>query len=233
MTYLQFHLVYNLPLVAVLSWLAWPTWCEEDWFATAVTAVIVVAYTSPWDNWAIRHGLWNFPQDRILGRILYCPVEEYAFFIIQTVQGCLLAHVLNWKWVFLPAATRGEPNWLVVVLILLLWVAVGVAKRLAILRLPRRWTYFWHLLFWMLPIVILQWAIGGVWIGNPLVVLATTVVLGTILCLFDAVAIARGIWHFSETQTVSWRIAGVLPVEEALFFYLTSLLVVQSYLLWL
>ncbi len=85
----------------------------------------------------------------------------------------------------------------------------------------------------MLPVVFFQWALGGFWIANAPVVIGTTIILGSLLSVFDLWAIREGIWFFDDTQTVGWRIAGVLPVEEALFFYLTSLLVAQSYLLFL
>jgi lycopene cyclase domain-containing protein len=233
MTYLQFHIVFNAPLLAVLIWFALPTWCGVDWFAMLVTAFIVMVFTSPWDNWAINHGVWDFPRDRILGRILYCPLEEYAFFLIQTAQGCLLAHIINWKLIFVPVTKRPEPDWILVGAIAVAWAIVALSRRFNLISLPRSMTYLWHLLFWMLPVVAIQWALGGVWIGNDLVVIPTTLILGSVLCLFDAAAISRGIWYFDETQTMGWSIGGVLPFEEALFFYLTSLLVAQSYLLFL
>jgi len=233
MTYLQFHLVFNAPLLAALWWYASPTWCGVDGAAMMITFLIVLFFTSPWDNWAIKQGVWDFPNERIVGRIAYCPLEEYAFFLIQTAQACLLAHVINWKLIFVPVAKRPEPDWMLSGLILVVWLAVGAAKRFEFFSLPVSWTYLWHLLFWMLPVVFIQWAMGGFLICNGLVVIGTTVILGTVLCLFDVAAISRGIWYFDDTKTLGLKIGGVLPLEEALFFYLTSLLVAQSYLLFL
>jgi lycopene cyclase domain-containing protein len=47
---------------------------------------IVYAATSPWDNAAVAMGLWDFDPARILGvRLGWLPLEEYAFFGLQTL----------------------------------------------------------------------------------------------------------------------------------------------------
>jgi hypothetical protein len=52
------------------------------------------------------------------------------------------------------------------------------------------------------------------------------------LSLADAVAIGAGVWSISEELTVGWRV-GSLVFEEALFFFLTNVLVAQSIVLFL
>ncbi|RKG80249.1 lycopene cyclase domain-containing protein [Corallococcus exercitus] len=48
--------------------------------------VIVYAATSPWDNMAVKWGLWGFDPDRIWGvKLGYLPLEEYLFFGLQTL----------------------------------------------------------------------------------------------------------------------------------------------------
>jgi lycopene cyclase domain-containing protein len=62
-------------------------------------------------------------------------------------------------------------------------------------------------------------------------VLVPTLVIGTYLCLADWVAIKKGIWFFDEEQITGWKIRGMMPWEEAAFFYITSLLVAQTFLI--
>jgi len=64
---------------------------------------IVYAATSPWDNLAVKEGIWDFDDARTWGvRVLYLPVEEYLFFGLQTalvgvwVKGRL--HALSQRW---------------------------------------------------------------------------------------------------------------------------------------
>jgi lycopene cyclase domain-containing protein len=47
----------------------------------------------------------------------------------------------------------------------------------------------------------------------------------------DWIAIGKGIWFFDEEQITGWKIRGVMPWEEAAFFYVTSLLVAQTFLI--
>lgn len=50
------------------------------------------------------------------------------------------------------------------------------------------------------------------------------------LCVADAIAIKNEVWVISEATSTGVMI-GVLPVEEAVFFFVTNLLVVQGTLL--
>ncbi len=48
--------------------------------------VVVYAATSPWDNLAVKWGLWGFKPELIWGiKIGYLPLEEYLFFGLQTL----------------------------------------------------------------------------------------------------------------------------------------------------
>ena len=52
------------------------------------------------------------------------------------------------------------------------------------------------------------------------------------LCLADAFAISDGIWTITSTTRSGIEIMGILPIEEALFFALTNLFVLQGLCLW-
>ncbi|HEX8433702.1 lycopene cyclase domain-containing protein [Archangium sp.] len=48
--------------------------------------VVVYAATSPWDNLAVKWGLWGFDPERTWGiKLGYLPLEEYLFFGLQTL----------------------------------------------------------------------------------------------------------------------------------------------------
>jgi lycopene cyclase domain-containing protein len=54
-------------------------------------SVVVVAWTSPWDDAAVAAGLWGFDPERISGIVIgLLPVEEYLFFLLQTWVTSLL-----------------------------------------------------------------------------------------------------------------------------------------------
>lgn len=48
--------------------------------------IVVYVATSPWDNLAVKWGLWGFDPQRIWGiKLGYLPLEEYLFFGLQTL----------------------------------------------------------------------------------------------------------------------------------------------------
>ncbi|MCB0713905.1 MAG: lycopene cyclase domain-containing protein [Ignavibacteriae bacterium] len=89
-------------------------------------------------------------------------------------------------------------------------------------------TYLYHLLFWMLPVIAIQWSIGWrIFLRNRKAVFIPPLIFGTYYSLTDLVAVGEGIWFFDENQIVGLK-AGPLPIEEILFFFITALLVSQS-----
>ena len=97
MTYLDFHLWFNLPALCLLLFLARRRLRPAHWKALSVLSVIVMAATTPWDNWAVYRGIWAFDPARVhmvtvpLGGVTWrLPVEEYAFFLLETIEVALL-----------------------------------------------------------------------------------------------------------------------------------------------
>ena len=94
-----------------------------------------------------------------------------------------------------------------------------------------KWHYLVHLTAWTLPLIALQWTIGWKIFRRNLRALFVPAVIGaTFFSLIDQVAVRGGIWFFDPKQILGLYI-GLLPVEEVLFFLLTSLLVTQSLVL--
>lgn len=95
-----------------------------------------------------------------------------------------------------------------------------------------KFSYLLILLFWSLPILAIQWIVAGkaLWRARRLL-LATFLLCGTFLSLADHFAIARGIWQIQEAGIIGWRLQGHLPLEEAMFFYLTTLMSAQGFVM--
>lgn len=98
MTYLQFHLIFNLPVFLLLLVALRGRLKSAHWAAIAATASIAFLAASPWDLWAVERGIWGFDWDRATkisfewrGTTWVLPAEEYAFFIIEAVLVSLLA----------------------------------------------------------------------------------------------------------------------------------------------
>ncbi len=95
-------------------------------------------------------------------------------------------------------------------------------------------SYLNHILLWMLPVVIGQWGIGGkiLW-RNHRAILFPVMIASLYLTFADSFAIRSGIWFFDPNQHLAWNIGPYVPVEEILFFAISSLMVSQSIILFL
>jgi lycopene beta-cyclase len=93
-----------------------------------------------------------------------------------------------------------------------------------------KFSYLLILLLWAAPILALQWVVAfrSLWRARRLL-LATTLLCGTFLSLADHFAIAKGIWQIHDEGIIGWRLQGHLPLEEALFFYLTAAMSAQGF----
>lgn len=91
--------------------------------------------------------------------------------------------------------------------------------------------YIFHLLVWMLPVIALQWSIAWrIFLRNKNAVFLPPLLIGTYYALADSVAVSSGVWFFDPKQILGLFV-GPLPIEEILFFYITALLVSQSFVM--
>ena len=231
MTYLQFHLVFTVPVVLALK-IAGPKVVASDAVKAGVSLVVIAAiafvWTTPWDNYLVQRGVWGYGEGRVLATWGHVPVEEYFFFVIQPLLTGLWLYRLLWS----PLARSSRaPSPTARVVGSGLFVALGLAGAY-LLRFEAS-LYLALILVWACPMLLVQWLYGGhhlwrlrrVWFW-------ATLVPTLYLWVADRVALALGIWHISETYTLGITLAG-LPVEEALFFFVTNLLVVQGLMLML
>src|SRR5579875_182844 len=92
-------------------------------------------------------------------------------------------------------------------------------------------TYLLFLLAWAVPILGLQWLLGWrkLWAWRhrwPWAVL----LVGSYLTLADSLAIAQHLWFFQPTLILGLALGNV-PLEEALFYFLTAAMIAQGFIL--
>jgi len=235
MTYFRFHLIFNLPVLAILWFLnSRYYWWGSELAALGYVLLAVMVFTTPWDNLAAKWGIWGFPRGKYSLRIGYLPVEEYAFFILQSVNVILLVRVLfhcvpvfkTWDITIMDTFT-----YLCIASPILPWLLI--ARQLYLWRQKKGpcVNYVIHL-SWFLPVIYLQWVVAPKLFWDHAGMLAlVTAIFGTYYTLADIVAVRAGVWFFDEKQITGFKLFGILPWEEIAFFFLTSLLVAQSYIL--
>ena len=234
MTYAAFHLVFILPPIAGLA-VAYarqrppePHRVGVAWIAGI--ALIAFVYTIPWDNYLVYREVWSYGADRVLAVIGYVPIEEYAFFVLQPIlTGLWLMVVRSSRLVPEdPVASPGRVRvgmtvfWLAITVIgVALWAAGGHALYLGLI------------LAWCGPILTGMAWIGGdrFWAQRRLWLVAVGIPT-VYLWVADRTAIDLGIWDIADATSLGWDPLG-LPIEEAVFFLVTNIMVVQGLLLFL
>src|SRR5512133_3182567 len=63
------------------------------WIGIAVHVILAVLYTTPWDNYLVATGVWYYNPKLVTGIVIgYVPIEEYTFFVLETILSGL------WWW---------------------------------------------------------------------------------------------------------------------------------------
>lgn len=248
MTYLQFHLVFILPPLVLLAAAVTSARARlprrASWALPAV-ALIAIAYTTPWDNYLVWRGVWRYGGERVIGTIGYVPVEEYLFFLLQPVLTGLLLYVLLARQakraISAQVAARASraadelasaraPGRRMRHAGVALYVVLAGAGGLALLE-GDRYTYAGLILAWAAPVLAAQWWFAAAAVRAHSRAFAIAVTVSTVyLWIADRIAIGLGIWTIAPELSTGHMLLG-LPIEEALFFLMTDLLVVQG-LLW-
>ena len=153
---------------------------------------IALVYTTPWDNYLVANRVWWYDPALVSGVVFgWVPIEEYTFFVVQTLMTGLW--ILGWLRRMRPPAEpfRRRP--------LLRWVSAGVAIALsgaAAGVFVAQWTpglYMALLLGWFLPPIALQLAFGAdvLWHYRRQVLISFAIPT-VYLCIVDALAIHSG-----------------------------------------
>lgn len=232
MSYFAFHLVFTLPPILLLVLAQRQPLAGigglKVWLALPLIALVALIYTTPWDNYLIWRDVWHYGEGRVVGTIGYVPVEEYLFFLLQPI---LTGLWLYWLLAQKDLLTQQKHSTVVRIAGTGFWVAISLAGALMLQWNPG--VYFGLILAWAGPVLALQWVVGGaqLWATKRAWLLGTSI--PTIYLWFaDRFAIGQGIWSISDTYTTGLNLFG-LPIEEATFFLVTNLLVVQGLLLFL
>jgi lycopene cyclase domain-containing protein len=234
-TYLRFHLIFNLPLLIVLGAISAPEpWTSGEISAAAWVLLAVLLFTTPWDNLAAKWGIWGFPREKYTVRLGYLPVEEYAFFLLQSANVMLALRAL---FRFFPDWQTGQETALTHFTLVLLaasiipWLIVTAQLLWVRRKAGPRANYALHLT-WFLPVIYAQWIIApALFMAHAELIAIVTLGFGIYYTAADLAAVRAGTWYFDEKQITGIKLGGLLPWEEIAFFFLTSLLVAQSYLL--
>lgn len=233
MTYMQFHLVFTIPIFFLLLFMNRKNkraFSANSLWGMAVLVFLAVTYTTPWDSYLIREKIWAYSFERVLFAIYHIPIEEYFFFVIQSLIACLfLAFMLN-KQGHRENAESLHISLNSIGIFFLLNFFLLLSLFFVLTRPELR--YFALIIYWAFPIIFLQWAVGfPILLKYKKLWLVSVALLTGYFWFADSIAIKEQIWTFPQETISGILLFGILPMEEALFFLVTNLMVIQGYLL--
>lgn len=212
------------------KWMPEPLSAFKPWVVLLGLCVVAFAYTTPWDNYLVATSVWWYDINLVSGIVFgWVPIEEYTFFILQPIMTGLLFLLLAR---YLPsrepkadsvgirmiATSAAFVLWLVFTVILILTFVSSSFQPFTYLALELSWA--------LIPIMI-QLAFGADILWRHRRVVLLTIALSTLyLSWADYLAIGSGTWTIDPEQSLNIFIAGVLPIEELIFFLITNTLVV-------
>lgn len=226
-TYIDVHLIYTLPVIAVLALITWPFVSRFELFKIVFVSSMAFIYTTPWDNYIIFHDAWIYKPENILAVIGYVPVEEYMFFVIQTIMTSL--------WVLI--CTRWSPaclyfNYNKMTYKLIRWIPILILALATIqgyrIAIPGKDTFYLGcIMWWSCPVIMFLWFGAGNYFIKKSTLTAIAVVVPTLyLCWVDQIALKNDVWHINEKTSLKIFLAEDLPFEECLFFLITNIIIV-------
>jgi lycopene cyclase domain-containing protein len=190
-----------------------------------VNILLALTYTTPWDNYLVATGVWTYNPELVTGLVLgYVPLEEYTFFIVETLLAGLWWWFLVRRWSqpeedFKPRTTG---RYLAFGMLFAVWALFSCLFFLG----ADSWNYLGIIFFWALAAIFPQFLFGAdiLWHHRKLV-FWTIVPPGIYLSLVDIVALKGTTWSISKSQTTGLLIFGILPLEEIVFFFITNILI--------
>lgn len=237
MTYFQFLLIFlGTPILVFTGLNLWDMRRRQPfpsalgalpaWLGIMIHIVLAVLYTTPWDNYLVATGVWFYNPSLVSGQLLgWVPVEEYTFFVLQTILAGLVFVYFSRR--LQPAASLNDQVEFkirsgITTILGTLWI-LGVSL------LASRWapgTYLGLILIWALPPIILQMIFGAhvLWIYRRLV-LGGIFGMTVYLSAADSLAIRAGTWTIDPSQSLHVFVGYGLPLEEFLFFMVTNSLI--------
>ena len=199
-----------------------------DWLpyiAVLLHVVIAVIYTTPWDNYLVATNVWWYDPNLVTGvRLGYVPIEEYTFFVLQTLlTGFWTLFLMRFVFKSPMREVRNRKLRLVVgSSTVILWLA----STALLLSGWKPGTYLALILSWALVPVTIQLFYGAdLLLANWRLAVTAFMVPTLYLWLVDSLSISSGTWTIDPAQTTG-LVLGSLPMEEMLFFLMTNVIIV-------
>jgi lycopene cyclase domain-containing protein len=226
-SYFAFLLIFLVAPGVILGAFFKPV--RRHWLAIGLLLAITYVWTIPWDNWMAARGTWDYDPRLLLGiQIGWIPLEEYLFMGLMTV---VIGMWVFWVQRSAPTHARGVQIGALLSLAALALTVVGSSRQVSA-GSAVSWSYMGWLLAWGLPVIALQLAVGGRELLRQWAVWACAALPPALyLTLADGLALNGGTWRINPQRILNLNLPGAVPIEEGVFYLLTSLMLAQGLIL--
>ncbi|XP_022173194.1 bifunctional lycopene cyclase/phytoene synthase-like [Myzus persicae] len=229
LTYMDMHLKCTLPVIGVLALITRPFMCRMEAAKIAFISIVALLYTSLCYNYSILNGARTYSPEQISASIGNVPVEEYMSVVLQVVLVSLWAYLcVRWKTPCMNFNHDKESyhtiRWMPIIF-LSLTTAIGYG-----MAVPGRETfYLGSIMCWASPVIMLMWYGAGNYFMKHLIPSSFAIVVPTLYLLWiNRLALKENVWHLNESTSLNLFIANGVPLEEALFTFITTAMVVLA-----
>ncbi|KAI8910463.1 isoprenoid synthase domain-containing protein, partial [Gorgonomyces haynaldii] len=226
MNYWQVHQYLLLPSLFLSLLVSYPIFSVDPartLYPICALALIAFVYTTPWDNYLIYKGGWSY-DNSVLFVIGYVPFEEYLFFVVQSLFVGTVFAMYTWIYgTFDGLLTKSNKPFL--------YLASGLfAVGVSCLSQTKSF-YLGMILTWSMPVLMIQLYVAHDYIvGQIQRHFGLVSALTGYLWLIDSIAIKYGAWTIGKDTILGIYLNPWLPLEEAVFFLVTNLMLVGGIL---
>lgn len=226
LTYLEVNLCYLLPPTVVLCLLLRPFISDFDKFKLVSLTGLAIVYTTLWSSFMVYHKAWWYCKRAVINTHAHVPIEEYLFFILQTIFTTLWT-ILCTRWTFHSLFLKRTSQFQVirfgVIVVLALLMYVGWIN-----AIPATKTFYMgSILCWNSLIFIILWYLSGPYVCKRWkVTLISNIVPSIYLCYVDVIIQRAHILSINEATSLGICPIESLPLEKIAFILSTNILIV-------
>lgn len=229
LTYMDINLKRTLPVIGVLALIARPFLSRIETTKILFISIVALLYTTLFYNYTIPNGARTYSPEKMSTVIGNVPVDEYIFLILQIVLVSLWAYFcVRWKHPCLNFNHNKQSyqtiRW---VPILLLSITTAIGYKLAV---PGKQTfYLGSVMCWSSPAIMVMWYGAGNYFVKHLIPSSLAIVIPTLyLSLINRIALEEDVWYLNKTTSLNISTINGLPLEEALFTFITTTMIVLA-----
>ncbi|KAG2210269.1 hypothetical protein INT47_003254 [Mucor saturninus] len=229
LTYMEVHLYFTLPVVGLLYFILKPFHSKQDNLKYQFLTAVAVTTASLWDNYIVYHKAWSYCPTCVVAVIGYVPLEEYMFFVIQTLMTVSFSNlVMRWHLPTFYIKPQVSVYQSLFVRFIPIFGLLTIAYKAWNVAIPGKSLFYGGCILWYVcPVLALLWYGAGEYIlRRPLAVLTSIVVPTIYLCWVDRYAIRAGTWDISLQTSTGKMVVPHLPLEEFMFFALINTVLV-------